>query len=243
MTSLGRLADRINLGWYETDTGISFARRASSTEKTQARSRLVPLFGSRRWERKYGQRNLSILTMPGLDWTFERQLLTQRERAKRRENPSFTSITAVERSAPVWAASMLRMPGAATSLMLNVPCPPHARNACRTRAIGRFFLSSFEGLALESGPKVYVFDAAWIDLCGPVTEARVHALKHLWDRKVRHLLIVTSLAARWPSGFADKVRQYGGITGLLDAELSPSAVVDEYTYRDGVPMHQVVLAK
>ena len=82
-----------------------------------------------------------------------------------------------------------------------------------------------------------MFDAAWLDFTGPITEALLVALGQFWPR-VRKALWVTSLDARWSRSVSDRVSRYDGVPNLLHRTLPGSVMVDVHRYADTVPMVQ-----
>ncbi len=234
MTSMDALADQIMLS-RRVPPGLRYARRIEQTEKSIARNRILSLFSPKRWPG-----NLNILTMPALDWTFERALLAGRERSYSQKIRR-TYLTSVESSPAIWTAALRNIPGGDTSLTLALPRPSFAKQVARTHIIGRFFQCTIEDLALQQTDREY--DAAWIDLTGPLTDRRVAALAALWDR-TNCYLIVTSLRARWTGQLRTDLAAHGGDLGELLMERLPGAVAaSQYTYADRSPMHQVVLAR
>ncbi len=232
--SMDALADRIMLSRH-VPPGLRYARRAQQTEKSFARNRVLSLFSPKVWPG-----NLNILTMPAMHWTFERALLTGRERSYPKKIRR-TYLTCVESSAPIWTAALRDIPGGDTSLTLALPRPPFAADVARTHLVGRFYRCTVEDLALQQTDREY--DAAWIDLTGPLTDRRVAALAALWERTNRHL-IVTSLRARWSGQFRTDLAAYDGNLGeLLMDRLPGSVALSQYTYADGSPMHQLVLTR
>jgi hypothetical protein len=234
VTTMHTLADRIMLSRHPSP-GLRYARRVEQTEKAVARNRVLSLFSPKRWPG-----NLNILTMPALDWTFERALLARRERSYPHKIRR-TYLTCVESSPAIWTAALRNIPGGDTSLTLALPRPIFAREVARTRIVGRFFQCTVEDLAAQQTDREY--DAAWIDLTGPLTDRRLAALASLWDR-TNCYLIVTSLRARWAGQFRVDLAAHGGDLGeLLTERLSGSFAVSQYTYADRSPMHQIVLAR
>lgn len=232
--SMDTLADRIMLARH-VPPGLRYARRVQRTEKALARNRVLSLFSPKVWPG-----NLNILTMPALDWTFERALLTSRERSYPRRVRR-TYLNSVESSPAIWAAALRNIPGGDTSLTLALPCPSFARDVARTHHVGRFFQCAVEDLAFEQTDRE--FDAAWIDLTGPLTARRVDALAALWERTNRYL-IVTSLRARWSGEFRDDLARHDGDIGALLMERLPGALpLSQYAYADRSPMHQIVLTR
>lgn len=234
MTTMDALADRIMLSRH-VPPGLRYARRVERTEKAVARNRVLSLFSPKLWPG-----NLNILTMPALDWTFERALLAGRERSYPKKIRR-TYLTSVESSPAIWTAALRNIPGGDTSLTLALPRPAFAREVARTHIVGRFFQCTVEDLAVQQTDREY--DAAWIDLTGPLTDRRLAALVALWDR-TNCYLIVTSLRARWAGQFRADLATHGGDLGeLLMERLPGSFAVSQYTYADRSPMHQIVLAR
>lgn len=241
MTAATLYADRLMLGRGVRESGIRYARRVERTSKHMARNAVVSLFTPRRFSG-----GLSILTMPGLDWSFERSLLANRERGRGSGDRGVrrTFITAVERNPAIWQASILRMPGADTSLSCAMPTPGFARAVTRSHSIQRFYncdVSDFVTGAANAWRPDWRFVGAWIDLTGPLTMPMLDTLEALWGRISRHL-VVTSLKARWPAEVGAQVRE-AGIAQLLMDRMPFAVPTVELEYADGSPMHQIVLTR
>lgn len=185
---------------------------------------------------------LSVLTMPSLEWTFERCLIHDREHGRGRTWPRYTFITAVERSPFIYQAALARMPGAEDGLSCAVTVPPFATAAVKTRMIQRYFRCELAGLAEHQRTTDHWFDAAWIDLTGPLSFAYMDTLMNLW-RRVRSLLVVTSLRARWATDFSAAVADAGGLADLLMDDLPGSVAIANYDYADTSPMSQISLRR
>jgi hypothetical protein len=227
-------ADRLNLTRGRRDGGISYARRQVQVEKFDARNRVLHHFR----QSATGGRNkaLNILTMPGLDWRFERALIADREHGRGRIRPRSTFITAIESSHPVYIMGLRKMPGADASLSTAVSCPPWARAAAKSYTIMRYFLTTFESLAANEDRLPY--DGAWIDLTGPITVPRLEALGQLW-RRIRRCLIVTSLNARWPANAGAEIANAGGLAEALMERMDGALATENFVYRDTSPMSQI----
>src|SRR5688500_335478 len=104
--SMSELADEVQwkdcINTAQQSGGVLFARKENLAEKDKARSRVLGLYTIERWPR-----NLSILTMPGLYWTFEKDLKYQRERLG---TTARTSIFAVERDPAIYYGAMNWIP-------------------------------------------------------------------------------------------------------------------------------------
>src|SRR5580658_3991911 len=124
--------------------GILFARKTEREEKDRARQKILDLFsGSHRYK------GLSILTMPGLDWKFERKLLGKREGDwMHKKGPHRTYLTCVENDRSIYHAALLRMPGLQQKDSVNVCLPPtpFCEKSVRNRWIGRFFFANVDDL-------------------------------------------------------------------------------------------------
>ena len=140
--------------------GMAYARKRDFTEKEKARLEVLRLFTKERWPT-----GLSIVTMPGIGWEFERMLLLMRERRKRAlgdggKRPERTYICALEREEGIYRAALKTMPGVRHSLV-QLPAKADAPLCFRTYAITRFYRMSVEDFITWTPG---VFDAAWLDV-------------------------------------------------------------------------------
>lgn len=218
-----------------TDSGVRFARRPIKTEKAIARNCVLSAFGQNVTGGRDAQ--LNILTMPGLDWSFERALIANREHGRGRERPRTTFITAIESSPAIYTAALRLAPGADNSISTAVKCPPYARAAARTYAITRYYLTTFEEMALAD---TWHFEGAWLDFTGPLTISRLAGLEALWPRLGKRL-VLTTLNARWTREIGAMICEAGGLADLLLDHLPGAVVVSNLLYADGSPMNQITI--
>lgn len=238
----GQDSDMENLAAYvntsrQSMPGVAFARSVFSNpksrdEKDHARQDVARLFLPHRWPQP-----LSILTLPGAKWHFETAVIRSRGRDKPMEE--MTKVTALEREPPVYAASLKFIPGheaGYTYVPSEMKC---SSGSLSTSFIHRFHCASFEDFAEET---TETFDAAWLDFTGPITRGLVKALPIFWG-KLKSILVVTSLKARWSRDISDRVSRAGGVPQLLEKMLPGSTIFSVKEYNDTVPMVQVTLTK
>lgn len=176
-------------------TGMLIARKlhggGATPMKSQARALLIKHYRDRAWPRP-----LQILTLPGLKWSFERALVGAREAGRRGTTvqsgrylqpiPSATTeIWATESDPAIFKASLHWMPGR--------PITVCSAWCVETPFVRQYRFGDIEDV-LEHSP--VVFDAAWLDFSGALTERRLRALKTFWCSSLRHSMTVTFLAAR-----------------------------------------------
>lgn len=211
--------------------GVAFARKAFWDDihqrKNTARGILVEHFIPRLWPGP-----LSILTLPGSAWKFERALLRHREKAG-----LSTRFTCLEKDPAIFAAAVLDMPGNSTGYVQHLPDHVSAAHFS-TEKIQSFACASFEDFAENN---IQVFDAAWVDLTGPLTYDLVRAVSQFWPC-VRTELVVTSLRARWTGHVGRRVAVLG-VAGVLTETAKGSVVQCDYDYMDTSPMSQVTLRR
>jgi hypothetical protein len=218
--------------------GVSFARKKNSMEKNKARQKILSMLTWRRWSK-----GLSILTLPGLFWTFEKQLLNLREGhwAVKKNPIHSTYICSIEIDPAVYRASFAYMPGldhkssVTTILTKNM----YAAYTVGTRVIPRYHNCNFFAMAKDYD---HWFDVAWLDFNGPVTESRMEILKEFYSRNIRRYLIVTALCARYDQGTNITLAEAGSLEKWFEAEL-PGKVDHCFRYSDGVPMIQYAVGK
>lgn len=224
--TMHEVADRL-AAMKSVDSGVAYAR-GMHVEKSTARRAVRGLFTRQMWPK-----SLSILTMPGLDWTFEDALLRSREgnfydhRGER--GPRRTFITAIERTEAIYRAAVKKMPGLLNGLKQK-ESPPYATASLKTPQIMRFHRCEFERLADHYVKhREHGFDAAWLDFTGPLTNDLMDLMTVFFHAAIRWRLVVTSLAARWPAGTRDAFRWHP----------YPANRLWTMTYADNSPMVQV----
>lgn len=190
--------------------GMNYARKVDFTEKEKARHAVLQLFTKDQW-----YKGLSLLTMPGIHWHFERQLLLMRERRKRAlgdggKRPERTYIAAIERDEAIYRASLNWMPGAKHSLA-QLPATPDNPLCVRTYAIARYHRISFEDFVAAPWTKPH--DAAWLDFNGPITSQRLEKIVRFWRDRIRWRLVLTWMNARYD---AEAIKQIGEVGGHSD---------------------------
>jgi hypothetical protein len=226
-----------------SSSGTSFARKlhCSGTNlpgKDSARGRLVNLYDSDKWPMP-----LTILTMPGLKWLFENQLLQRRgkngaqSRFPGHNYPKApTHIVSVENENIIYLGALKFIPRDSQNSLKILSV-----RSVSTNFIHRYLAMDVEEY-IESADCLF-FDAAWIDFTGFVTVRRLEALKNFWHTKVGLHLTITSLAARWQTAISEMIAMHGSLGQML-AKTLDADVLNEFSYADGVtPMHQITLTK
>jgi hypothetical protein len=228
----------------EPSSGVLFARTKERTQKDEARQHIIELLKPDVWPQ-----HLTILTMPGLDWTFERDLFGWREgKWLRLQNPLRTRIFSVENDRAIYFAAINnnRMPGRLTpNALLSIKAPPYfAEQAVKTPFVKRFFLANVDNLMEEAlrdlNPRHY--DVAWLDYTGPLSIKRLKTIAAFHERIVDYLLVVTALKARWDRDTSAAVERAGGHSLWLRKHL-PGEVLHDLEYQDTVPMAQFAVRK
>lgn len=243
--------------------GMLYARKMNYTEKEKARVAVLRLFSGR--DRPKG---LSIVTMPGITWGFERMLLLMRERRPYAlgdggRKTKRTYIEAIERDESIYRASLNWIPGGGDSLA-QLPELEGKPMAIRTYAVSRYHRISFEDYVDAWWHQPH--DAAWLDFNGPITSQRMEKIGRFWRDKIRWRMVITWMNARYD---AEAIRQIGEVkehagassTALLnnvsvglgrdaldwvEATLRQCAsirVLHRMSYRDTSPMLQLAVEK
>lgn len=227
-------------------SGVAFARKAHMTTmraKDDARWRILDSLSREEWPGK-----LRVMTMPGLEWIFERELINSRDYAIHGDNwkanpqggqffkqRKATEIVAVEYDPAVYFGSIKWMPASRKKLS---QLSPHALS---TSKIEVYYFTDVETFIGDSAcPEV---DAAWLDFTGYMTPVRLHRINRFWKEKCRWQLAITVLNARYPAHVKAQVLKYGSmdkwITGVLGGQ-----IVDIHHYFDECSaMIQIILRK
>lgn len=220
--------------------GIAFARKVEHEEKDRARLHVLEEFNSQRFPN-----GLSILTMPGVNWKFERKLFGKREGDWfRKKSPHRTYVTSVENDRVIYLGAITQMPGLQHSNSVNVVLPPtdFAEHVVRNRWIGRYFFANVDDL-MKAHPKDLPYDGAWLDYTGPMTEERMRVVKRFYNECIRDTLVVTALKARWNLHTSEAITRAGGYFEWMRKHL-PGTILHELEYQDGPsPMAQYAVTK
>lgn len=217
--------------------GMMFARNPDREEKDSARRQILDLFTFDAWPG-----NLRILTMPGLDWRFERKLFGKREGDwMRKAGPQRTSITGVENDRYIYYSACTTMPGLNTKRALTriAPAPSFAERTLRTKFIQNFHFANIDDLMSETTER---WDAAWLDYTGPLTKERLKLIAKFYESSVYGILIVTALKARWNRETSDAIARCGGHSEWLQKHL-PGEVLHDVEYFDTSPMTQFAIRR
>lgn len=219
-------------------SGVQFARTADREQKDIARQHILDLFTPAAWPG-----HLHILTMPGLDWRFERKLLGSREEGwmKSRVRPERTYFTCIENDRAIYFAACATLPGMGTrKAKVSILKPPRfAELGVKTKFIGGYFFANTDDLMRQT---LWAYDAVWLDYTGPMSVERLKLLKPFYQRCVRNTLIVTALGARWNTSTVAAIRAAGGHSQWLAKHL-PGQVLHDLQYNDTVPMTQFAVRK
>lgn len=216
--------------------GMLFARNPERAEKDAARQKILDLFSL-----EARPQFLRILTMPSLDWRFERKLLGKREGDwMRHAEPCHTKITSIENDRFIYYSAVHQMPGLHTKRALTtiLKPAPFAERTVRTKFINEFHFANVDDLmAQEPRDKWDAWDAAWLDYTGPLTVERLKLIARFYDRAVRNTLIVTALKARYNKETSIAIERAGGHSEWLRKHL-PGEVLHDIEYFDTSPMVQ-----
>jgi hypothetical protein len=193
-----------------------------------------------------------VLTMPGVHWRFERQLLALRDEGwmsggiARRTHP-----VGVENDRSIYFASCTQMPGVETPNRLITPVKrgkyPFAELAYKT-SHASFFFADIDDLMQHKwrlldwerdrcGHTRPGWDAAWLDYTGPLSIKRLAIIARFFRDFVRSTLIVTALKARWDKDTSKAIAKSGGHSAWLRKHLI-GEVLHDFEYMDAAPMVQ-----
>lgn len=212
-------------------SGLTFAQKDSTEEKDQARAEILKLLDLKR-----APGPLRTLSMPGLSWFFEAQLLKLREPTWRQQKAvSMVDLTCIENDRFVYHSAATKMPGNRHTRVHTLPRPPYAESAIGNGIVGRYVFANVDDLLQEPEER---FDFAWLDYTGPLSVERVQKIRAFWLASQAKTLVVTSLRARWNKETGRTIERHGGPNGWLRARL-PGQVLHELEYQDGhSPMAQ-----
>lgn len=218
--------------------GVLFARNTERENKDAARLEIINLFRRDRFPK-----SLSILTLPGLEWKFERKLFGQREGDwYRMDKPRRTYFTCIENDRMLYHAAVTKMPGLhhIGSLTRVLPATEFAEKTVANPWIRRYFFGNVDDLMQQQAMQ---FDGAWLDYTGPMSLKRLKIISAFYDKCIRHTLVITSLKARWNREMSSAIAHAGGHSALIINHLH-GTVEHDLEYQDsGSPMSQIAISK
>lgn len=215
--------------------GVLFARNPERKQKDIARKMILDLF-----TKDAREKPLKILTMPGLDWRFERKLLGKREGDwMRKSAPARTAITAIENDRYIYYAATHKMPGVTTpKALVKIGSPePFAEQRVSTKFVRDFHFANIDDL-MESCE--YKWHVAWLDYTGPLTIDRLRLISRFFEKNIKETLIVTAMKARYRKDVSVAIDRCGGYFHWLRQHLS-GEVLHEHEYFDTCPMAQFAI--
>jgi hypothetical protein len=232
----------------DPEGGILFARKPDGEGKVKARELVTDIFKRKNWDRP-----LNMLTLPSLNWRFERALLDAREPGWRRHKyPSITHFTGVENDRAIYYSGATQMPGVETPKALIRPIKrykfPFAEMAMKSRFVSFFFANVDDLMAHKWEPAPYRdqeqtgWDAAWLDYTGPMTVERLRVIADFYQTFIKEVLIVTVLKARWNKVTSEAILRAGGHSAWLAKHL-PGEVLHDIEYTDTSPMAQFAVRR
>ncbi len=212
-------------------SGVTFAQKDGAEEKDKARAEILKLMDL---ERAPGA--LRVLSMPGLSWFFEAQLLKLREPGWRQQKAvSMVELTCVENDRFVYHSAATKMPGNRHTVVRKIQRPPYAESAIGNGIVSRYIFANVDDLIQEPAE---CFDFAWLDYTGPLSVVRMQKIRAFWLAGRAKTLVVTSLRARWNKETGQAIERNGGLLAWQRARL-PGQVLHEIEYQDGhSPMAQ-----
>lgn len=218
--------------------GVSFARKEFGDEKKVARREIMRLLTT---ESMPGP--ISVLCMPGIAWTFEADLLAQREPGWTKTlQKRLTQLVCVENDRYVYYSATTKMLGSRHGAMLrNLERPQYAECVIGNGIVDRFVFANVDDLLADGDEQ---FDVAWLDYTGPLTAHRLQLIERFYRERVRSTLIVTALKARWSKETERAARRHGGYCEWAVSPFANEIGLHAIEYQDGPsPMFQFACRK
>jgi hypothetical protein len=223
----------------EPSGGILFARNGDGEAKMEARQYVIDLFLPQHWPHR-----LHMLTMPSLQWRFERKLLGVREVGwLRAEKPRRTYFTSCENDRAIYYSAVTQMPGLHTAKSALQKIKPYAfaEMGVKTR-YASFFFADIDALmgqdCWEDG-----WDAVWLDYTGPLSIERMELIHTFYRKYVRQILIITALKARWNLATSRAIDRAGSHADWV-CQFLDGNVLHDLEYQDTAsPMAQIAIRK
>lgn len=228
-------------------SGVAFARKHHLTvlhAKNSARYRILDSLSREHWSGK-----LRVLTMPGLEWAFEKQLINLRDYAVhgkgwiantvntrfRVASDQSTQVYAVEYDPAIYFGSLKWMPGKRFGYQQL------SAHAVRTRVIKMYYFTDVETfIGDESCVEV---DAAWLDFTGYMTPVRLHRINRFWKEKCNWQLAITMLNARYPSHVKACILKHGSMEKWITSVLGGNVYDIHHYFDEYSAMLQIILRK
>jgi hypothetical protein len=197
--------------------GVRFARKGKFEQKDAAREMILNLFSLENYPGE-----IRIMTMPGVDWKFERLLLARREPGWTRGKRSYkTYFTSAESNREIYFSSATQMPGIGlesgsnsslfvssnSSRSFNRP-PPFAEYAIKSRYCSFFFCNINDTIEYAIAHK-WKLHGAWLDYTGPLTIKHLTTIAKFYRECITGTLAVTALKARWDRVTGVEINQFG----------------------------------
>lgn len=215
--------------------GVMFARKEDTSQKDEARNAILALL-----TKEVMPGRLSVLTLPGLHWSFETRLMKQRDPYWRcQQDISNTRFTCVENDRFVYYSSATKMPGNRGTVVRSLERPRYAELSMGNGIVDRYVFANVDDLMQD---RAECFDVAWLDYTGPLSVARMKIIERFWRDQVSKVLIVASLKARWNKETSRAIDRHGSCAEWIKARL-PGEVLHEMEYFDSSPMVQVAISK
>jgi len=217
--------------------GVQFTRKVEGPEKIKARQAVLDL--AMAWP----EPRLSMLTMPGMLWRFERLLLAARQPGWfQHEGARGTHFTGCENDRAIYFAGVSHMPGLQTpaSELKQIRSYSFAEMAVKTRYASYFFANIDDLMALDGWDDGW--DMVWLDYTGPMSVDRLDLIARFYDRFVRSTLVITALKARFEKEATRAIKESGGYWEWLRTRFA-GKVLHELEYFDTSPMAQFAIRK
>jgi hypothetical protein len=227
-------------------SGVAFARKAHMTTmraKDAARWRIIDSLSREEWPNK-----LRVLTLPGLEWLFERELINSRDYAIHGDGwkaspqgaqffrkDTATEIVALEYDPAVYFGSIKWMPAAKKKL---TQLSPHALSTSKIEVY--YFTDAETFIGDTACPHV---DAAWLDFTGYMTPARLYRINRFWKEKCGHQLAITVLNARYPSHVKAHVLKHGSMEKWISSVLGGNVYDIHHYFDDHSAMLQIIVRR
>lgn len=221
---------------------VNFANKDTDDEKRNARRLVLDLFGSSRFPAP-----IKILTMPGSKWAFEAALIKEREtpffaRSDVSNGPVRTEFHCFENDRAIYYDAMIKPPGLRHPL--NKISDLGENNYCERVTsslwINRYYFTDVNHLIKN---QIGTYDAVWLDYLGPLTVPLLTEIRQFFENRVRSIIVVTSLRARWNKAVAQIASDYDGYSAWVRGAFEGFDEEHCVEYFDSSPMLQVAYSK
>lgn len=199
-------------------TPLREARRRRSAQLSNERAQKFRAPFLRRLSKRGHPKGLSVLMTPDLMWENEKTLLLMRERLTSLKQGKLkrTYICAIQGDAHLYASSLKFIPGGNMKLRNIVEKPPPCvQRTLNTPLVVRYHLCDLFDFLRWHVESEHMFDAAFLEVAGPLSHDRSSAMFQFWEKSLRGPLILACHPSRWLDNLRRLFEFSGAAEGMV----------------------------